>query len=595
MSDHQSTLLKWEFRIAYLIVLTTPFVISLATVDSYILPKHVWLAFWTTLGFILLALHSSMHKHIPSSIDIPLFVMVIVFVLSIILNYRTPIQIRVFFRLFVFIALFYYFRKQWIEGLSAVAIAWLLLLVSLLLSVHGILQDYGIDFAASFGGVRDWRAKVISTLGNPNFLGGFLAVVLPVLIAFGSQQKLKWWKFLLVWPVVLLNLACLALTFCVGATIGLFCALIVTLLIALFYRVSFTFSKTRFTLLILAGLIGCGWYLLDNPYNSHGRSLYREAWESPQWWSGMGARRFNWRTTRIMIDENPITGIGYGNYLTVHEHYQGINYKIQDRAHDRDYVIPVDQPHFQLLETASEIGPFGVFALLWLFIAWFKSALNKLINVQENKWFAWGSFFGVITIVAHSFSSFPFHLPATSLLAVLLASHFVVPQKIKQAKTYSLPNYVLWTLSGFLILICISNYLELLGSKKLREGLETPGILAIPHLEEARLYDPYSYQTHFTLGVKYYEEGWNKKAIQSFEKAIELQEDLNSHRYLADIYLRMNDIPAAIRELRRVLELNPAFPGHYRDLAELLRKNGQNEEAEKLEAKGEELEKQMDQ
>ena len=61
----------------------------------------------------------------------------------------------------------------------------------------------------------------------------------------------------------------------------------------------------------------------------------------------------------FMINENPLTGIGFGNYLSKHLHYQGINYELQGRPHDRDYVIPVDQPHFQILETASETGPWG--------------------------------------------------------------------------------------------------------------------------------------------------------------------------------------------------------------------------------------------
>ncbi|RJP28447.1 MAG: hypothetical protein C4527_12035 [Candidatus Omnitrophota bacterium] len=615
--DNESVLLKWEFRIACWIVVTTPLFMPIdypallfqiiesfvsqtmairvipTTVDSYLMPKQVWLALWTTLWLLLIASRRSSTLFFSSATNRPLVFLLFILLLSILLNYHTLLQVRAVFRLLVFLALFLCFRRIWFLGFPPYRLLPLLMAVSIILSCHGILQDYGIDFAAAFGGVRDWRAKVVSTLGNPNFLAGYLAVGLPVLIAYGVQKQLRSWHFLFTWLSITITVACISLTFCVGATLGLTLALILGVIVAVITKTAFGFGKIRMVLLLIGAALACGWYLLDNPWNSHGRSLYREAWDSSHWWSGMGARNFNWRTTRIMIDENPLTGFGFGNYLTVHEHYQGINYARQGRAHDRDYVIPVDQPHFQLLETAAEAGPLGVFALFWLFLAWMKTAVKKLQTENENKWFAWGCFFGVLVAAGHSFASFPFHLPATSLLVVVLASYLTVPGN-KNAIVALNRNPFLIRLCVFLaILICIVSYPEFLGNKKLREGYETPGILAIPYLEEACLYDPLSHQAHLSLAIKYYEQGWFNKSIQTFERAIALQENLTAHRYLAQIHLARNDIPAAIRELRRVLDLNPAYPGHYRTLAEYLRKIGEENEALELENAARELDKQL--
>ncbi|MGC9326990.1 MAG: O-antigen ligase family protein, partial [Candidatus Hinthialibacter sp.] len=373
-------LLKWEKYLAYIILAFTPLIISISTYDSYLLPKTVWLMLCAALWIVLVSYQPWRSGLVQSALSKPLLALFLISLGSAVLHYRTPIQLRALLNLAMFIGLYYGFLRFWRLGGSPVWAVRILLTAASLIALYGLLQDYGVDFADSAGGVRDWRAKVISTLGNPNFLAGYLAILLPAAIGWGLQKQCRLIEFAGICAAVLLIAACQTVTFCVGAVTGQIGALAITLFTAFFLlgRVRLPWMR----LLALGGMIAlaAGWYLADNPYNSHGRSLYKQAWESPHWWSGMGARRFNWRTTRIMIDEHPFTGIGFGNYLTVHEHYQGIHYKQQWRAHDRDYVVAVDQPHFQLLETASECGPLGVWALGWLAAAWIRAASRRLRN-----------------------------------------------------------------------------------------------------------------------------------------------------------------------------------------------------------------------
>jgi hypothetical protein len=595
MITNVQTLQKWEKYIAYIVLASTPFVITPITFDSFLAPKYMWLSLWAALWLVLIVLQTSTRTLIRTPLDWPILAFVCVSLFSLLIHYRSPIQLRAFTHLCIFVFYYYAYRRFWIIHPSQKKIAKTIAFIALALAAYGIAQDYGYDFTDKVGGVRDWRAKVVATLGNPNFLAGYLGIALPVLFGLGWRRDAGLFSTLLSGTAILIVTMCIALTFCVGVTTGILGMLIVTASILIIGRIKPRISIFRFVLFCLLSVCGVSWYLLDNPYNSHGRSLYKEAWESPHWWSGMGAREFNWRTTRIMIDEKPCTGIGFGNYLSVHLHYQGINYaELENDAHDRENVVSVDQPHFQLLETVSESGPAGLFTLCWLACAWLVSAWRTLHRDLKNGWFAWGSYCGVWVAIIHSFSSFPFHLPANSLLVVALAAYHTTGSNIPQPVLSSKRSEKLLVFIIALGLIP-SAYIEFQGNRYLRQGYESylrgNTLGAIVYLEEARRYDPLSHLAHSILGISYIQKGWYTEAVQALEQAIWLQEDLMAHKYLSKIYLQTGNLDQAIREQRRVVELNPIFPNHLRDLASLLRQNKQDEEAAQLEERAQEMDR----
>lgn len=583
---------KWEFRLGLMILVTTPLVISTATVDSFLMPKYVWAVLWGSAWLLLAGARSAPGRPAPSAVDWPIAATAAWFALLIALRYENPIQFQALLRLLIFVGLFYGFRRLWNRGLGPVTPTWALMGVTTFVSAYGLLQDYGIDFTTYAGGVRDWRAKVIATLGNPNFLGGFIAAGLPLFAAFALRRKTGPAAFAGALVCLSIITACLTVTFCVGATIGLIFAMTAGVAVALWLRTPPRVPRARAAAVFLVMVASVGWYAFDNPYNSHGGSLYKEALNSPQWTTGMGAREFNWRTTRIMMDERPWLGIGYGNYLAVHIHYQGLNYQRYGTAHNRDYVIPVDQPHFQLLETAAETGPVGVFILGWLFFAWWKAAM-RVLRSGRDAWFARGAFLGVMAVTGHSFSSFPFHLPATSIAFVALASWFV-SNPGRRTPPQSRPG-VAWiaTLAACALLNGYVAYSWLISDMHLRLGIESRGLASIAHLEEARAWNPFQHQVHFMLGVRAIEQGWHNQALESLRESLRYQEDHKTHETLARLYLRMNQLDNAIEEMRRVVELNPVYPGHRRELAELLRRAGMTAEAEAHERRARELEDEL--
>lgn len=579
---------KWERIIAYSILISTPLIVTSSTFDSYIMPKLIWLSLWGALWLCIFAFSKSAIFSTRSAVDLPVCAFLSVSFLCLLTGYQTPLQLRAYLHLVLFVGLFYAFRRFWMIYASTENVIRAMAFVSIIVSLYGILQDYGFDFAVKSGGVRDWRANVVATLGNPNFLAGYLGISLPPIIAYGLRQNASWRSYLLTLITVLSAFACIAVTFSVGVTTAFAGTGIIAILVLLLTRTRPQIPLFRFILLILAGTCSVSWYLLDNPFNSHGHSLYKEAMQSPQWWSGLGSREFNWGTTKIMIEDHPVLGIGFGNYLTRHIHYQGLHYSRLDDAHDREMVIPVDQPHFQMIETAAECGPFGVIAMLWIFTAWLRSAIRTLR--QENSWFAWGSFLGVWIALIHSFSDFPFHLPASSLLVAVLASYHVKNGETEpalQTISPSLAKQSICVLAA--IAIAVTALMEFKGSQFLKKGAESQGITAMAYLEEARFYDPYNFTTYVLLGNSYAGHQWYAKAADAWQKAIDLQEDMTCHKYLSQLYLRTGDQEKAIKEQRRVVELNPIFPGHLRNLANLLQKKELEAEVKQLEEKAQHL------
>lgn len=611
----------WERRLAWLLLASTPFLITPDTVDSYLLGKLVWIKVIGVLWLALIAMQASWREFRPTSLDWPFAALLAVYGVSILLNYHSANQIKAYINLLIFIGIFFAFRRAWNQGLSPAITAWVIAATSALLAIYGILQDYGYDFAPKTGGVQDWRAQVVATLGNPNFLGGYLADTIPLIAALGLRPGARLWERILAGMVLLVAAACLTVTFCMGAFMSLGVMLLAGLAALVVARPRLRVSLGWATAYLLAISLGVGWYVAENPYNSHGRSLLSEAMESPQWRTGVGARQFNFATTRLMIDEKPLTGIGYANYIAHHIHYQGLNYQQSGDVHDRDYVVVVDQPHFLLLESAAETGPLGVFALLWLACAWTASAWRKMRRGEGETWFLWGAYLGVWVGLAHTFANFPFHVPANALLLTALAAYPALggeKHPLRQPGAQPSPPPSLgrieegveqtrllienrgafhtsspWTrgLFGLLaLLVAALSYADLAADRSLRRGMETHGLTSLGHLEQARRWNPFNDHTHFMLGIRYIEAGWYDMAERSLNRAIALQENLKAHEFLARLHDRRGRIEQAIAAQERVIELNPIYWGHYRDLAAYLRKAGREQEALVAIRRAEELE-----
>jgi O-antigen ligase len=158
--------------------------------------------------------------------------------------------------------------------------------------------------------------RLLSTWFDPNFIGGFLAFVLPVTIAlalyFKRKKKIRMAVFLL--AASLIGLIALYLTFSRSG----YLALIVSLGILTFFK-----SRKLLLGLIIAGIIG---FTLSPRVQD--RTI--EAVDSAKGFIGLDSQKpldptaelrvYSWQFAREIIADYPLLGAGFGRYATEINH-----------------------------------------------------------------------------------------------------------------------------------------------------------------------------------------------------------------------------------------------------------------------------------
>ena len=172
-----------------------------------------------------------------------------------------------------------------------------------------VIQSYGIDISFSFRSpsIRNWQP-----IGHPNYVAGYLLLIVPLLIGLGFQKK--GWRRRLWWSGAALGLLNLYTTSSRGAWLGLMAALIFSIAVALFY------SRLPRLWLGLIGLGSGGAVVLFALTNSRLRSLLFAPLSGE---GGQLAYRIitnvaGWR----MGLERPMVGLGLGSVPIAYQQYR---------------------------------------------------------------------------------------------------------------------------------------------------------------------------------------------------------------------------------------------------------------------------------
>ncbi|MFH1742847.1 MAG: O-antigen ligase family protein [bacterium] len=563
-----------------------PLCLSPVSFDSYLLPKRVLFQVLTLLlGSVWMAY--SMRFFVPrrDALWWPIAFFLGWCALSIAISFHSFRQIRDFAGPVLAVLFWVISRRLWqTHDQRQRLVSWLYLPV-FCIALYAVLQDFGIDWIRPVGGVEDWRARIASTMGNPNFVAGYLIILFPVLIARGCRAGVsRWWFLLMTVPVTLLCVAVFVVTFCVGAFISLIFALLLCIFLSPVRKGLSSLVGIRLGVLLLmcAGVVS--FYCTHNPYNGRDGSVLDQASASPRWRTGFAARQFNWRTTRLMIEDRPFVGIGFASFQAQSMTYQGMNYERQGREHPSPIVKLVDQPHHQLLETAAETGIPGVFFLSWLLVSVVKASLRTVRRVdRESRSLLAAVFLGFMIAIFHALSSFPFHLPASTLAALVWLS-VLLPAKDTRPDRFASRSFR--PIYGILLCVVLMIPLSLpfVSNIYLRRGYEARryGVLDILNLQTAVRLDPLEPMNHVFLGEAYYNAGHLKEAANAYFNGLELQEDFSSHLALRDICARLGAVEAMIAQQRDVVRLNPGYIPYREELERMCRKYGMEAEAEQI-------------
>ena len=423
---------KW-FSLSFdrlLLYLTAFFVFSMPLfiwpgITEYGYGKSIFSLVGLSIIFILWGVHTWVKGERKVSIPflaLPVFALIVASLLSLInaVNGRVVLQSLA---LLAFFFLFYLLVTNIVkEKRDVTLLLFSLLLSAFLAALYGLLQYLGV-MRGGPGGAG--LGAIISTMGNRNFLGGFLSYLLfPSVILIVRLRS----RILRAVTIVLLSFS-FGMTMLVdqaGTRVGLILALLALLIGWAIFRPVEPIRKNRVWLVALLVVLTFT-FLAKTPSGPLNAIVGLSAQEEGSWiertWArhGGATRSWNWWIGWEMLKDHPFVGVGLGNYKLNFVPYKAAFLDTPRGAYFDFYIPRAAQAHNEYVQIAAELGALGVLALLATIIV---IPLSFWIRLRRNR--DEGSRFdllllacGVVVFLAHAMVSFPARLPASSLVFVL--------------------------------------------------------------------------------------------------------------------------------------------------------------------------------
>jgi len=259
-------------------------------------------------------------------------------------------------------------------------------LAGVLVAGCGILQSYKIDLTR-------WESGVISTFGNPNFLGGYLAMVffLPLTLFLLTSPKKK----SLIKKIIFLGLSlssfiliykCFSLLGHRGGALGVGAGI---LLFGILIGKHFLLKmKIRFAVIFVVMCIATGIFYLGGKsdliqkFTSTVTVAKEEGKAIPtlKFASTAETRVYIWQTGLRIIKEHPFLGVGPDALRLVSTQYEKIEFIRTEGGRN----CLIDKVHNEILDMAITRGLLGLAAYFWLIILFFKFAYKSYSLIKEE-------------------------------------------------------------------------------------------------------------------------------------------------------------------------------------------------------------------
>lgn len=279
------------------------------------------------------------------------------------------------------------------------------------------------------------KLRLFHLAGHENLMSSVIYLSIALLILHFLKEKNLWFKRFIIFLIIV------AIVF-IGtlASRTVIFALIISVLAGL---IIFLLGKLRQNLKI-KGFLLVGLFCLVTCC----LILYVGIFRNDQNWVNQVpdsiAERFHlWEMSAQLINENPITGVGAGNWQY---NYQKYGIEPIDRA--LFFQTYFKRPHNDWLWITAETGIIGLFALIFFVVVLSIKSVRQLVIAHQTEVLVVLSVFLGLLII--SFFSFPKERPYhIALVAILLA---VLLQKIKAYHSIKWPKWI-WLPICFALLI----------------------------------------------------------------------------------------------------------------------------------------------
>ncbi|WP_168026817.1 O-antigen ligase family protein [Ignavibacterium album] len=446
---------------------------------------------------------------------------------------------------------------------TAIILFTVFLLSGLLQALYGILQLYNIS-----PGIASNQFKVIGTLGNPDYFGGYIDSVAPFALGIFLLAKNK--KIFTKFFIIIALISFLGCLFILPSTLSraswLACGAGITFIF--WHKYHFTEKlKTIFNtkikmvsvvamILIISLVIIAGVYQIK-PESAFGRLLL-------------------WKVSLNIIKENSLVGVGFNKFDVVYNNYQA-DYFAKGNGSNTEKLLAdnVRHAHNEYLQISAEIGLIGLLIFLGIIFSAFKFSvinndLNTVKQLTEKVIINLSAKAGLIALLVFALFSFPLHILPNLINFVFLLAVTSKTNNPVIVKEFTLNSLVIKLSAIFVIAITsffAVKYVQLYQAYfKWNDAFMAAkgGYFNIAEKVYENLNPELKYNGEFLFfyGASLSAVGNYNEAIKFLEPAKQKFSDPNLYVTLGQTYDRLNDFNKAESNLLHASNITPCklFP-----------------------------------
>lgn len=471
--------------------------------------------------------------------------------------------------LLLFFFLFYLLLVHFVrEERDVTLVLYSLLLSATLTSLYGLLQYLGVMRGACGNSGLD---ELISTMGNRNYLGEFLASLLFPTVILLVRLRSRLLRALAI-GLISFNFGMAMLVQQTSVVVALVVTAIAFLVGALLFRPIEPIRRNRSWLLGLLFALAVTFVIEapSGPLNSVvGLSADGRSWLGRLWVQNSGkVRSWDWWVGWEMFKEHPLFGAGLGNYKLEFVPYKA-KFLASPQGAGYDFYIPrAAQAHNEYVQVAAELGSLGILALLSLLVAVPVFLLRRLYKNRDEdcRFDLLLLTSGVVTFLVVALVGFPAHLPAPSLVLVLAlglcsSSIYGEGKKVRISLRGRLLAAV--ALATFLaglsvsVVACRDFSADVLLGRGIRELQMGQVRLAQATLEQSARRDFAPTQVYYHLAMVKAKQGQYKEAMADLERCLTRFVAENVYLNVANMAINLGDTAKARATVELLLATHP--------------------------------------
>ena len=438
-----------------------------------------------------------------------------------------------------------------------------------LASLYGLLQYLGVmPGAAEATGL----GKIITTLGNRNFLGGFLGyLLLPsfILVLRLRSRALR----VAALGLIAFNFGTLMLVEQLAPIVGLIAGGVVVVLGLVVFRPIEPIRRNRGWLIGLLILLALT-FLIEapsGPLNSVvGLSQGEQGWIGRIWERNSGrTRELDWWIGWEMLKARPITGVGLGNYKLAFLPYKA-SFLATPRGSTYDdlMIARAGQAHNDYVQVVAEVGGLGLLTMI-AFLGMLAVSIWRRIRRSADEADRLDLLLftgGLVVFLVHAVVSFPAHLATSAMVIVVFLGLIHAPaygdtcvrtshmRRLSAAIALGAVTVLGIVVSAFAISDLAANALMGAGIQQLQIG--DPSV-AKQIFEKSIALDFAPRQSYYYLATAQVQLGETENALGNYEKCFTRFVDENVYLVYADLAANANRLEEARAAIQFLLSTNP--------------------------------------